>query len=146
VFRFKFLFFILGPGIFSDFPDKYIKTTIMTESIVGSKAYYFALKVIPLHRLMQEHKEYVISNQLLRSATSIGANIEEAQAGISRKDFAAKMAIASKEARESRYWLRLLSDSGIVKDYDFSELLSEIDEIVRILTKIVKTTQLETNK
>jgi four helix bundle protein len=118
----------------------------MSNSIVGSKAYYFALKVIPLFRLMQDQKEYVISNQLLRSATSIGANIEEAQAGISRKDFAAKMAIASKEARESRYWIRLLSDSGIVKDFDFTELLTDIDEIVKILTKIVKTTQLETNK
>jgi len=116
----------------------------MTESIVGGKAYYFALKVILLHRIMQEQKEYVISNQLLKSATSIGANIEEAQAGFSRKDFAAKMAIASKEARESRYWLRLLSDSGIVKDFNFTELLTENDEIVKILTKIVKTTQLET--
>ena len=118
----------------------------MTESIVGGKAYYFALKVIPLHRLMQDQKEYVISNQLLRCSTSIGANIEEATAGISRKDFAAKMAIASKEARECRYWIRLLSDSGIVKDFDFTELLTDIDEIVKILTKIVKTTQLETNK
>ena len=118
----------------------------MSESIVGAKAYYFALKVILLHRLMQDQKEYVISNQLLRSSTSIGANIEEAQAGFSRKDFAAKMAIASKEARETRYWIRLLSDSGIVKDFDFTELLTEIDEIVKMLTKIVKTTQLETNK
>jgi four helix bundle protein len=118
----------------------------MSESIVGGKAYYFALKMILLHRLMQDQKEYVISNQLLRSSTSIGANIEEAQAGISRKDFAAKMAIASKEARESRYWLRLLSDSGLIKDYDFTDLLTEIDEIVKMLTKIVKTTQLETNK
>ena len=118
----------------------------MADSVVGSKAYYFALKVILLHRLMQEQKEYVISNQLLRSSTSIGANIEEAQAGFSRKDFAAKMAIASKEARESRYWIRLLSDSRIVKDFEFTELLTDIDEIVKILTKIVKTTQLETNK
>jgi four helix bundle protein len=118
----------------------------MSDSIVGGKAYYFALKVILLHRSMQEQKEYVISNQLLRSSTSIGANIEEAQAGFSRKDFAAKMAIASKEARETRYWIRLLSDSRIVKDFDFTELLTEIDEIVKMLTKIVKTTQLETNK
>jgi four helix bundle protein len=62
------------------------------------------------------------------------------------EDFAAKMAIASKEARETRYWIRLLSDSRIVKDFDFTELITEIDEIVKILTKIVKTTQLETNK
>jgi four helix bundle protein len=118
---------------------------MMKESIVGGKAYFFALKVIPLYKLMLDQKEYVISNQLLRCSTSIGANIEEATAGMSRKDFAAKMAIASKEARECRYWIRLLSDSGIVKDFNFSELLSEIEEIVKILTKIVKTTQLETN-
>jgi len=118
----------------------------MKESIVGTKSYYFALSVLSLFRLMQDQKEYVISNQLLRCSTSIGANIEEEQAGISRKDFAAKMAIASKEAREARYWLRLLSDSEIVKNYNFSELLTEIDEIVKMLTKIVKTTQLETNK
>ena len=113
----------------------------MKESIVGSKAYYFALKVILLYTLMHDQKEFVLSNQLLRSATSIGANIEEATAGLSQKDFTAKMSIASKEARESRYWLSLLSDSRILKDFDFSELLTEIDEIVKMLTKIVKTTQ-----
>lgn len=117
----------------------------MKDSIVGSKAYIFALKVILLYKLMQDQKEYIISKQLLRSATSIGANIEEATAGLSQRDFAAKMSIASKEARESRYWLRLLSDSGIVKNFDFSELLTEIDEIVKMLTKIVKTTQLKSN-
>jgi len=113
----------------------------MKESIVGEKSYYFALKVIPLYQFMQENKEYVISNQLLKCSTSIGANIQEATAGSSRKDFASKMAIASKEARESRYWIRLIADSGIVKNFDFSELKSEIDEIVKMLTKIVKTTQ-----
>jgi len=117
----------------------------MKESIVGSKAYYFALKVILLYKLMQDKREFVLSNQLLRSATSIGANIEEATAGLSQKDFTAKMSIASKEARESRYWIRLLSDSGIIKDFNFSELLTEIDEIVKMLTKIVKTTQQKIN-
>jgi four helix bundle protein len=116
----------------------------MTESIVGSRSYYFALKVIALYKQMLDQREFVLSKQLLKSSTSIGANIEEATAGMSRKDFAAKMAIASKEARETRYWLRLLSDSDIVQDYNFSDLLTEIDEIVKMLTKIVKTTQLET--
>jgi four helix bundle protein len=117
----------------------------MTESIVGGKAYFFALKVIPLYKLLQDQREYVFSNQLLKCSTSIGANIEEATAGVSRRDFVAKMAIASKEARECRYWIRLLSDSGIVENFDFLNLLADIDEIVKILTKIVKTTQLETN-
>jgi four helix bundle protein len=115
----------------------------MKESIVGGKAYYFALKIIPLYQTMLEHKEYIISKQLLKSCTSIGANIEEATAGSSRKDFVSKMAIASKEARESRYWLRLISDGKLVEGYDFTELLKEIDEIIRILTKIVKTSQNE---
>ena len=115
----------------------------MTESIVGGKAYYFALKVIPLHRLMQEQKEYVISNQLLRCSTSIGANIEEATAACSRRDFIAKMAIASKEARESRYWIRLIADSNIIENQDYNELENEIEEIIRMLTKIVKTSQME---
>ncbi len=115
----------------------------MKESIVGGKAYYYALKIIPLHKKMLQQNEYIISKQLLKCSTSIGANIEEATAGSSRKDFCSKMAIASKEAREARYWLRLISDSNLVEGFDFSELLSEIEEIIRILTKIVKTTQLE---
>lgn len=117
----------------------------MTESIVGGRAYIFALKIVPLYQRMIQQKEYIISKQLLRCSTSIGANIEEATAGSSRKDFISKMAIASKEARESRYWLRLISDSNLVEGFEFSELLTEIDEIIRMLTKIVKTTQLETN-
>ncbi|MFO7615167.1 MAG: four helix bundle protein [Bacteroidales bacterium] len=113
----------------------------MKESIVGGKAYYYALSIIPLYQKMLQQKEYIISKQLLRSSTSIGANIEEATAGSSRKDFCAKMAIASKEARESRFWLRLISDSNLIGDFDFQELLKEIDEIIKMLTKIVKTTQ-----
>jgi four helix bundle protein len=115
----------------------------MKESIVGGKAYYYALMIIPLYQKMLLQREFIISKQLLRCSTSIGANIEEATAGSSRKDFVSKMAIASKEARESRYWLRLLSDSNMVDNFDYSPLLSEIDEIIRILTKIVKTTQLD---
>jgi four helix bundle protein len=93
---------------------------------------------------MSEQKEYVISKQLLRCSTSIGANIEEATAGISKKDFGSKMSIASKEARETRYWLRLISESNLVEGYDFDELLTQIDEIIRMLTKIVKTSQQDT--
>jgi four helix bundle protein len=115
----------------------------MKESIVGGKAYFFALQIIPLFQKMVGQKEYIISKQLLRCSTSIGANIEEATAGSSRKDFSSKMAIASKEARETRYWLRLISDSNLVEGFDSSELLAEIDEIIRILTKVVKTSQME---
>ncbi len=90
--------------------------------------------------MLIENREYVLSKQLLRSGTSIGANVEEAIAAQSRKDFISKMAIASKEARETRYWLRLLSKSKLV-EMDYSLYLESCEHIINILTKIVKTTQ-----
>ncbi|MGD0036936.1 MAG: four helix bundle protein [Bacteroidota bacterium] len=112
----------------------------MEDSIVAQKAFKFSLNIISLYKLLTEEKEYVLSKQLLRSATSIGANIEEATAGQSKKDFIAKMAIASKEARETRYWLQLLQQSQLVKS-DYTIYLSSIEEIIKILTSIVKTSQ-----
>jgi four helix bundle protein len=111
----------------------------MPENIIQQGSFEFALDVIHLYRELQGHHEYVLSKQLLRSATSIGANVEEALAAQSRKDFLSKMSIASKEARETRYWLRLLQKSCLV-DVDESRELQCIEEIVRILTSIVKTT------
>jgi four helix bundle protein len=108
-------------------------------SLVQQKSFAFALKIIKLFTKLQGHREYVLSRQLLRSGTSIGANVTEASAGQSRKDFLAKMSIASKEARETRYWLELIRESGLAP-VDVSEELSEVDELVRILTSIVKTT------
>jgi four helix bundle protein len=93
-----------------------------------------------LYQQLVSNKEYVLSKQLLRSGTSIGANIEEATAAISKRDFIAKMSIASKEARETRYWLLLLQKSQIVK-FDFTAYINEINQIVNILTAIVKTSQ-----
>jgi len=78
---------------------------VMKQNIINMKAFSFALDAIQLYRILLEKREFVISRQLLRSATSIGANVEEATAAQSRKDFISKMAIASKEARETRYWL-----------------------------------------
>jgi four helix bundle protein len=112
----------------------------MGESIIQQRSFRFALDVIRLYRDLQERREYVLSKQLLRSGTSIGANVEEASAGQSRRDFLCKMAIASKEARETRYWLRLIQESKIV-EVDVRSTIQEADEIVRILTAIVKTTQ-----
>lgn len=89
---------------------------------------------------MQLEKEFIISNQILRSGTSIGANIEEALAGQSKKDFTAKMSISSKEARETKYWLRLLKESELT-NLDVNSLILNIDELIRILTSIVKTSQ-----
>jgi len=89
---------------------------------------------------MKLQNEYVLSKQLLRSGTSIGANVEEALAGISKKDFIAKMSISSKEARETRYWLRLIDKSNIVQ-IELLKTLQDIESIINILTKIVKTSQ-----
>ena len=93
--------------------------------------------------LCNDKKEYVLSKQLLRSGTSIGANINEAQAGQSKADFIAKMSIASKEARESKYWIELLIKTEYlnVKDKHAVSLLNDIEEIVKLLTSIVKSSQ-----
>ena len=113
----------------------------MKDSIVKEKSYAFALKIIRLAQSLKKQKQYELAGQLLRAGTSIGANVEEALAGTSRADFVAKMCIASKEARESHYWLRLLRDSGIVVDSHGGSLINEADELLRILTAIVKTSR-----
>ncbi len=100
----------------------------------------FSIQIIGLYKLLVQRNEYVISKQLLRSATSIGANVEEANAAQTKKDFIMKMSIASKEARESKYWLRLLDKSQMVKA-DYSVYLTSVEHIINILTKIVKTSQ-----
>jgi four helix bundle protein len=109
------------------------------ENPIREKSYQFALAVIKLYLRVQDQKEFVISKQLLRSGTSIGANVEEAIAAESRRDFIHKMALASKEARETVYWLRLLSDSDLVRNLDVSGELNHARELVRMLTSIVKT-------
>jgi four helix bundle protein len=108
------------------------------KSIVHEKAISFALQIIELYKFLKKNNEYVISKQLLRSGTSIGGNIAEALAGQSRKDFAYKMTIASKEARESHYWLFLLQKSQLV-DYDYAHEVDKCNELIRLLTSIVKT-------
>lgn len=111
----------------------------MAESIVKQKSYDFALQIIKLCGQLCNSKHFEISSQLLRSGTSIGANIEEALAGQSRKDFFAKMSIASKEARETNYWLRLITDAGIVDRSKNLKLIESSQELIKILTSIVKT-------
>ena len=111
-----------------------------TENPVREKSFAFALETVRLCHQLQDQKEFILSAQLLKAGTSVGANIEEAIAGQSKKDFTAKMAIASKEARETRYWLRLLKESGTINT-NLEPHLSQIDELIRILTAIVKTSQ-----
>jgi len=110
-------------------------------NVIQEKSYLFALNIINLYKRLQEHKEFVISNQLLRSGTSIGANVEEATAGQTKKDFIAKMAIASKEARETNDCLRLLRDGQMCPSVNVSSLICESEDLIKILTAIVKTSQ-----
>ena len=111
-----------------------------SENKILELSFEFSLKIIELYKRLVEKKEFVLSKQILRSGTSIGANVEEAIAAQSRKDFISKMAIASKEARETRYWLRLLDKSRLV-DIEYSEYLIGVEHLINILTKIVKTSQ-----
>lgn len=117
----------------------------MKTNMIQSKSYQFALAVMGLYRMLVKDREYIISRQLLRSATSIGANIEEAQSAQSRKDFISKMNIALKEARETKYWLSLINDSHFF-DIDLTSYLNQIEEIIKILTSIVKSSQENINK
>jgi four helix bundle protein len=111
-----------------------------SENKILDLSFDFAIQIIELYKMLVEQKEFVISKQLLRSATSIGANIEEANAAQTKKDFISKMSIASKEARETKYWLRLLNKSQLVK-LNYHSYLQSVEHIINILTKIVKTSQ-----
>ncbi len=110
------------------------------KSIVAEKSYNFSLSIIQLYKyLVSQQKEYVLSKQLLRCCTSIGANIQEAYGAYSRKEFAVKMSIAYKEARESEYWLNLLLDSKFIEYCDYQERMDLLKEIIKILYTIVQT-------
>lgn len=111
----------------------------MAKSVIREKSFLFASEVIELFKQLQAGREYVLSKQLLRSGTSIGANIEEALAGQSRKDFLARMAVASKDAGETRYWLALPQGSRLAK-IELEPAIRDTGELIRILTSIVKTT------
>lgn len=111
------------------------------ENPILEKSFQFALKIVSLSRNHTDSREYVLSKQVLRSGTSVGANVEEAIAGISKKDFISKMSIACKEARETKYGLSLIHESKISGDIHVIPLIKEADELVRILTANVKTSQ-----
>ena len=112
----------------------------MKENIVQVKSYAFAIKIVNTFKvLQQDSKEFVLSKQLLRAGTSIGANIEEAIGGQSRKDFFVKLTIAYKEARETKYWIRLLTDTKYLDKETSRILLEDIEELLRIIGSIQKT-------
>ncbi len=112
------------------------------KSIIGKKSYAFAIRIVNLYKyltIQAKQKEFVLSKQLLRSGTSIGANVREALRGQSKADFAMKMNISSKETNESEYWIELLHDTGYIDDNMSKSLLSDVQELNRILLSILKT-------
>jgi len=107
------------------------------NNIVQEKSFAFAIRIVNLYKhLSTEKKEFIISKQLLRSGTSVGANIEEAIGAVSDKDFLNKFGIAYKEARESIYWLRLLNATGYITDNEFESLFNDAEELCKIIGKI----------
>lgn len=109
------------------------------DNIFQIKSYAFAVRVVKACQyLNNEKKEFVLSKQLLRSGTSIGANIEEAIGGQSDKDFFAKLTIAYKEARESHYWVRLLKDTDYLNQEEANSLINDVEELMRIIGSIQK--------
>ena len=118
----------------------------MKDNLIQQKSYAFALRIVKLYSyLTKSKKEYTLSKQVLRSGTSIGANIEEAIGGQSKSDFVAKMSIAYKESRETSYWIRLLKDTSFLSEIEFVSLIKDIEELLKIITKIQKTSKTRTN-
>ena len=111
----------------------------MDERNLQNKSFHFAIRVVKLVKLLNERKAFVLSKQLLRAGTSIGANIAEAQHAQSRADFLSKMNIALKEASETEYWLRLLVATDYLTQAEFSSIYQDCDELIRILISSVKS-------
>ena len=113
-----------------------------TDSIIYNKSYSFSIEIIKIYKsLSSDKKEFILSKQLLRCGTSIGANVNEAISSESKRDFVHKLNISLKEARETLYWLNLLKDSEYIKDETFSFLQSKCKELIKILSSIIITTK-----
>ena len=114
----------------------------MKDSNIKNKSFAFAIRIVKLYQfLCEQKKEFILSKQLLRSGTSIGANIREAENAESKKDFIHKMAIAQKETNETMYWLELLKETEYLSEEQFSSLNDDALEIIKILTTIIKNTK-----
>jgi four helix bundle protein len=113
---------------------------LMSKSILKEKSYKFALRIVKLYKfLCSEKNEFTLSKQILKAGTSIGANVEEADQGQSKSDFIHKPSISQKEASETHYWLRLLRDSDYISEKQADSLLSDCEELQKLLTSSIKT-------
>jgi four helix bundle protein len=116
------------------------------QNVIQDKSFAFAVQIVRLAKeLREDHREFTLSDQLVRAGTSIGANVEEALGGQSRKDFLAKLGIAAKETRETHYWLRLVKESGLLTGRQVDILLVECREILAVLNSIILTTRRNAN-
>jgi len=116
----------------------------MKENVIKAKSYAFAVRVVRLYQFLSEQKkELVLSKQLLRSGTSVGAMIRESEHAESRNDFKHKLSIAQKEISETIYWLELLNDTEYLTDEQFESIYLEAVEIIKLITSILKTTKLK---
>jgi four helix bundle protein len=114
----------------------------MGKSIVGDKSYQFAIDIVNAYMQTDDLKNFFLSKQLVRSGTSIGANVAEANGAFSKKDFSSKMSIAYKESLETKFWLRLFKDTKFIDEKNFEVLFGQADEISRMLFSILKTTHI----
>ena len=114
-----------------------------SDNIVREKSYAFAVRIVNMYKMLTaDRKEFILSKQVLKSGTSIGANIEEALGGISRADFTAKLSIAYKEAQETSYWLRLLRDTNFLTQSEYDSIHPDAEELCRIIAAIQKSVKL----
>lgn len=113
------------------------------DSVVYGKAYSFAIRIVKAYQFLTESKrEFVLSKQLLRSGTSIGANVAEANGAISKADFSAKMSLSYKESLETKYWLSLLKDTGYIDEKVFESMYIDADELSKMLFSTIKSTRI----
>ncbi len=119
----------------------------MRENVIKNKSFAFALRTVKMYQfLCEQKKEFVISKQLLRSGTSVGALVREAEQAESSVDFIHKMAIALKEANETEYWIELLFQSNYIDETSFNSIKSDLTEILKLLVSIIKTTKQNSKK
>ena len=119
---------------------------MIEDNNLYQKCYAFALRIIKVYQhLNSEKREFILSKQLLRSGTSIGANVAEANGGISTADFSAKISIAYKESLETKYWLSLLKDAGYLDEIATNSVIKDADELSKILFSVLKTTRIKKN-
>lgn len=117
----------------------------MKQNIIKDKSFVFAVRIVKLYSFLSDKKEFVLSKQLLRSGTSVGAMIREAEHAETKKDFIHKMAIAQKEINETIYWLELLKETDFLNGDQFDNINNDAIEIIKLITSIIKTAKLRIN-